>query len=43
MATPQDTCGFADGQPAQEALFNSPQGISLFVNASLSDGESRGF
>jgi len=35
----QDSCGISDGQPAQEAMYNVPQGISLFVNATLSDAE----
>jgi hypothetical protein len=35
----QDSCGHADGQPAQEALYNVPQGVSLFVNATLSASE----
>jgi hypothetical protein len=32
-------CGFADARPPQEARFNKPTGISIFVNASLTDTE----
>jgi hypothetical protein len=33
----QEGCGKSDGQPAQEARFNKPRGINLYINASLND------
>jgi hypothetical protein len=35
----QESCGFGDGQPPQAASFNVPQGVSVFVNATVSDRE----
>ena len=33
----ESPCGYADGQPMQQAMFNVPQGMGMFVNASLSE------
>ena len=39
-ALQENPCGHGDGQPATEARFNVPQGIGLYVNASLTDKET---